>query len=304
MAIPTPARAFARTTGDKPAEQNQDGRLLQLSEEVGQRWEARAPMRKQRAAIIADGHSLAVETPYRLAARVNRLLGEVRRKSRDLRPPSSTMLRGLLEKPVITERDLTDALVKEAVIEARDFLSVEFLERGLAAARCVGRIVQRRGAALRPLGTGFLVGPGLLITNEHVLTSAETAGDCLLEMDYELNAFGPAKTIRRFALDPQKFFLVDAANDFALVAVVPRALGGPGEIQSYGWLPLDGQQGKISLVPEDMINIIQHRWGVRRRSSSVTIGSSIYASGPTTRYLDPSSTTRPIRRRALRAPRF
>ncbi|MBL9021049.1 MAG: DNA/RNA non-specific endonuclease [Myxococcales bacterium] len=235
--------------------------LLERARGAMDRWSARTGAREERARLIANGELLQADSPDRLAARLNRLLGEVRRKSRDRRPPGNRTLVELINRSAVTQHDLSNELLKEAVLEARDFLSVEFLERGLAAARCVGRIAVRAPSGFRPRGTGFLVGPGLLLTNEHVLTSAELASQCVLEMDYEQNTFGKPKLIRRFALDPRAFFLNDKPTDFALVMVQPATQDGAIRIEEYGWLPLDGQQGKISLVPDDLINIIQHPLG-------------------------------------------
>ena len=53
-----------------------------------------------------------------------------------------------------------------------DFVGIEFLARGRLAANTVGRVVFRSG---RAQGSGFLVGPGLFLTNNHVVSSAEMA---------------------------------------------------------------------------------------------------------------------------------
>src|SRR5262245_37745030 len=55
--------------------------------------------------------------------------------------------------------------------ETVDFVDVAFLERGMRAARSVCRVITRAGQAI---GTGFLISPRLLITNNHVIGS-ETA---------------------------------------------------------------------------------------------------------------------------------
>lgn len=46
-----------------------------------------------------------------------------------------------------------------------DWLSIEFLERGLAATRAVGRVEETK----RGIGTAFLVAPNLVLTNAHVV---------------------------------------------------------------------------------------------------------------------------------------
>jgi endonuclease G len=160
----------------------------------------------------------------------------------------------------ITAEEINKEIVNEVVLGTRDFLSVEFLERGVVAARSIGRVLIQSGGDLRARGTGFLVASGLLLTNEHVLTSPELAARCALEMDYEQNRFGPPKQQQVFRLDPERFFLNDGELDYALVAVAPTSDRGV-PLTSYGWLPLNGAQGKISISDKDYLNIVQHPLG-------------------------------------------
>ena len=134
-----------------------------------------------------------------------------------------------------------------------DFLSVEFFEAGLAAARPVGRLQT-------PLsfGTGFLVTPDILLTNNHVLPDAETAEGSVLEMDAEENRIGAPKAIRTFRLDPGRFFATDCPLDFTFVAVHPEAEDG-APIAGYGCHPLIAGEGKILVGLS--VNIVQHPAG-------------------------------------------
>ncbi len=59
-----------------------------------------------------------------------------------------------------------------AIIGTEDFLGVSYLEAGVGAARAVGRVVIREGGQVAGFGTGSLVSPTLLLTNNHVLASA------------------------------------------------------------------------------------------------------------------------------------
>ena len=56
--------------------------------------------------------------------------------------------------------------------ETIDFVDVSFLERGMMAGWSVCRIATRDGQGF---GTGFLISPRLLITNNHVIGSAAAA---------------------------------------------------------------------------------------------------------------------------------
>ena len=156
--------------------------------------------------------------------RMNNIIDNVRRASQNRRPPANPVLKELVERPTpVLSEELIAALVKEVVLNARDFLSVEFLERGTLTARSVGRILIRTGGGPRARGTGFLVGPELVLTNEHVLPEEGLAAACAIEMDYEHNLLGPAKQPQTFLLDPKRFFIVDAKLDFALVGAADHS---------------------------------------------------------------------------------
>lgn len=238
-----------------------DAKLIDKAREAAARWKERGQVREARTAAVLRNAPLEADTPARLAMRLNNILDDVRRSTGGRQLPSNPVLKSLVERPLpITADEVTEALVDEVVLGARDFLSIEFLERGVVAARCVGRILVRSGGSFRARGTGFLVAPGLLLTNEHVLTSAEFAERCVLEMDYELNRFGPAKSPQVFALNPTRFFLNDEALDYALVGVGETSQTGSA-LARYGWLPLNAALGKISISDKDHLNIVQHPLG-------------------------------------------
>ncbi len=134
-----------------------------------------------------------------------------------------------------------------------DFVGVAFLERGRRAARSVCRITQDGS----PIGTGFLISPHLLITNNHVLSSAADAKGFAAEFDYELDVDNLPLTVTRFALDPDQFFLTDDRDnlDYTVVALGQR-LAGNRDLATYGGLPLSNTRNKHALG--DFVNIVQH----------------------------------------------
>lgn len=238
-----------------------DRAYLARAKKAAERWDSRRQVREGRSQALQERRLLDADSPSRLAMRVNRLIGEVRRSSGGRRAPDNPTLRRLVEQPTpVSAEDLDDDLVKEVVLGARNFLSIEFLERGLDAAKRVGRILIKTGGTIRPRGTGFLVAPGIVMTNEHVLRSREQAAACMIEMEYEQNSFGPAVRPQTFRLEPDRLFLNDPELDFALVAVEKRSDLG-ANIETYGWFPLNGMQGKIAITANDYLNIIQHPLG-------------------------------------------
>src|SRR5882724_1902278 len=135
-------------------------------------------------------------------------------------------------------------------------MGVAFLERGLQVARTVGR-VWIAVASGRPLGygTGFLISPRLLITNNHVLDSKAVARKSVVEFNYQLGIDGKALPSATFDLDPDAFFFTDQHLDYAVVAV--RLDGTRSQsLIGFGWNPLIEEEGKA--IISQFLNIIQH----------------------------------------------
>jgi endonuclease G, mitochondrial len=127
---------------------------------------------------------------------------------------------------------------------------------GLQAARCVGRItIRNRTGQTLGYGSGFTIAPRLLITNNHVLGSAEVAATSRVEFNYQED--GSGNLLRSIVLnfEPSVFFVTDKHLDFTVVAVSEESLEGT-EIAGFTWLPLIEQEGKV--IIGEYVNIIQH----------------------------------------------
>jgi len=135
-----------------------------------------------------------------------------------------------------------------------DFVGVAFLERGMRAARTVGRVAYTDRS---PQGTGFLIAPGLFLTNNHVLESEARCSEFAIEFDYEVDSDGRHREVSRFALAPEEFFITDDTDDldYTVVAIGPK-LEGPNEISFYGYTALSGAGNKHTLG--EVANIVQH----------------------------------------------
>ncbi|MEN3332217.1 MAG: hypothetical protein V7641_1582 [Blastocatellia bacterium] len=144
----------------------------------------------------------------------------------------------------------------ERILGTNDLMGVAFLERGLQVARTVGR-VWIAVASGRPLGygTGFMISPRLLMTNNHVLSSAVDARKSLVEFNYQLGIDGNVLATTSFSLDPDTFFFTDQHLDYAVVAVrLNRA--DNASLSGFGWNPLFEEEGKA--IISQQLNIIQH----------------------------------------------
>ncbi|MDX2187137.1 MAG: DNA/RNA non-specific endonuclease [Opitutaceae bacterium] len=147
----------------------------------------------------------------------------------------------------------TDKLL-ERIVNGNDLQDVNYLARGTKASRAIARI--EIGGLQPGFGTGFLVGPRLLLTNHHVLPSAEIAAQSRAHFSYERDQEGRLQTGTHFKFVPDVFFHSDPDLDFALTAVSPSAEQGATELDSFGTLPLIETVGKV-LIGE-WLTIIQH----------------------------------------------
>jgi endonuclease G len=152
-----------------------------------------------------------------------------------------------------------DGLANERIIDGNDLFPIAYLQTGMDASSSVCRINLRnsRGQTLG-YGTGFLVSPSLILTNNHVLENKEAALYSLAEFNYEDDENFQPLPVVSFRLDPDKFFLTDERLDFSLVGVKEVATNGI-RIADFGFLPLLAQKGKI--LEGEYVSAIQHPKG-------------------------------------------
>lgn len=161
------------------------------------------------------------------------------------------------EQPGAARLVVTPGLVHEAFIGPRsNILSGEFLEIGLLTSRAVCK-VSNGGVET---GTGFLVGNGILLTNQHVIKDLADLDDVFFEFLFDDNSIGAAINSEFYLPDPGRFFLHDEDLDITFVALREN---GTMPLASLGWLPLIGREGKILIG--DPVNIIQHPLGRQKR---------------------------------------
>lgn len=171
----------------------------------------------------------------------------------------------------------------EAIIGGNDLLPIWFLNRGAELRRTVARIKVVTADGVEAFGTGFLVGPGILITNRHVLDQSDIGGDSLLsivasavaEFDVEITPqeIAPGKTRlvsntpAVFRLAPQILLLTDEWNelDYVLIALESKSLDGQHDISEYGYNRLSADLGKT--ITGEPVFIIQHPNGESKKIS-------------------------------------
>lgn len=148
----------------------------------------------------------------------------------------------------------------ERIIGTSQLISSIFLALGAARTRAVGRIITESGQGF---GTGFLISPRLLMTNNHVIDGIPLAVRCRVQFDFVRNLEGAIGQTEIFRLVPSEFFLTSDPDgelnlDYTIVAVEPVNADGK-ELSRRGCIPLIETSGKLTLG--DLANIIQHPGG-------------------------------------------
>lgn len=157
-----------------------------------------------------------------------------------------------------------DGLGLERILGTSDLVEINFLDIGRRSGRPVGRVqVRDMAGRVREFGTGFLVSPNLLLTNNHVLPAAESARNSLVDFDFEDDESFKPRTPVVFGLAPDRFYYTDATLDFTLVAVQPAANDSGAELRTYGYLPLYASKDKV--LVDEYVAVIQHPGGAPKK---------------------------------------
>jgi endonuclease G len=255
---------------------------------VQRRVAERVEPRLEHEAALASPTSLAeANTPERIAQRLDRI---TRYRAGDVMPETTpaTSPEQLVAQAIDRAKEVDDSATREdlleAIINTPDFVGCRYLDEGVAAARAVARVVinDDRGQ-LVGYGTGSMISPNLMLTNHHVLDTAQAASTSQVEFDYQDGIDGKLLNVTTFGLDPDRFFLADEALDFAIVAV--RA--GTKELAPFGFNRLIKSDGKI-LVGE-FVTIVQHPRGEKKQ---VALRENKVIDGPD-RYVHYSADTEP-----------
>lgn len=185
-------------------------------------------------ARLAEGTAWRAEDPDRKTRRADRLCG-----------PAP----GGRSEPVVDE-------ILERVLDDPDLRPLHWLDGGLRVAAAVGLVDGPLGN-----GTGFLVAPWLLMTNNHVLPTADAAASATVRFGYQQQESGDVVGVKEVRVDPDRFFVTSPVErlDYTVVALgpMPRSTDAPGDV--LGTIPLVGALGKI--LEGEPVNIIQHPAG-------------------------------------------
>lgn len=220
------------------------------------RYENRNEQRERNQDVLETRGVLYADAPERVEKRLARLGADwamARAIEQTPTEPASSAGSTLRLPP---EAFTSELLGLERLIGRNNLAPVAFLEEGLQVSRSVGRVTITGPGGGH--GTGFMVSPSLLLTNNHVLRDMADADRSKVAFSLQDDIDGNPLTPAVFELEPQRFFVTDRALDYSLVAVAPRGTRGE-ELSSFGRLMLSEAQGKV--VIGEFVNIIQHPRG-------------------------------------------
>ena len=141
--------------------------------------------------------------------------------------------------------------VQEKIIGENTLRDIRMLELGLEASRAVVRIVTTES-----LGSGFLVGPGLIMTNHHVISSQPEAQPCAFQFNYQLDKNLQPATLRVGRTKPDGLFYTNPNLDVTVVEI----LDAPTDVT-----PVTLARQKVQ--KDNRVNIIQHPGGHYKKVS-------------------------------------
>jgi V8-like Glu-specific endopeptidase len=123
-------------------------------------------------------------------------------------------------KPGIEEQSAEVADVEpETILHLNVLKQVHWIARAVEVSNSVCRLLTPKG-----LATGFLVAPGILMTNNHVIPDQNVARQSQAEFNYEQDVSGKYLTTYRYRLNPDVFHTSPADKlDYTLVGVAAAA---------------------------------------------------------------------------------
>lgn len=137
-----------------------------------------------------------------------------------------------------------------------DFQPVSFLAQGNRVQRAVA-YVEVMVAGRSCTGSGFLISPDLVITNQHVISDSDAARGSQITFDRQADITGRPLPMTTYLLDPDRCALFSPEDrlDYAVIAVGERTTGA-ATLAELGFCPLLNRPDRHALGMN--VNIVQH----------------------------------------------
>ncbi|WP_369412600.1 endonuclease [Pelosinus baikalensis] len=142
----------------------------------------------------------------------------------------------------------TETLILEKINKESNLLPIDFLSKGVERAKSICRIVTPSG-----FGTGFLIDKWVVMTNHHVIQSADEAENCFAEFGYEDNQ-NPIKV----KLKPSDLFITSPFEELDFTIVGCDSSG------SDDIIPIKLLRSPTTITRGEYANIIQHPKGRKK----------------------------------------
>jgi len=149
-----------------------------------------------------------------------------------------------------------------------NFQDIRIIQRIVELSKAVGRVTTNSRLGNTGYGTGFLIAPNLILTNNHVIGNPETAGNSTIQFNYELDQQGNPGKSESFNLLPDEFFITSSYKkddddpysglDYTVVAVEKISNNGT-PLTEFPLARLDKKLGKI--IDGENCVIVQHPKG-------------------------------------------
>ena len=181
----------------------------------------------------------------------------------------------------------TDEGLLEKIIGENTLRPIAFLTEGLKVAQPVA-YVGVNTPTYASAGTGFLVAPDLLLTNNHVIPHINVLPFTIFQFNYEENFKGEAQPVSEYRAKMGGIFHSneDKYMDYTIIQLEDEPGG------KWGWLPLQIR----TIKRDERVNIIQHAGG-RPKQVSLQNNFVEYVGGNVIQYVTstlPGSSGSPV----------
>ena len=179
---------------------------------------------------------------------ISRIFSDDEEKVSELKPDGDTVF------------NLEDMPSVEKIIGENNLLPIYFLEVGAMKASPVAKVVLSSGGS----ATGFLISPTILLTNNHVFGSANSAKNAKIQFNYQKQSNGTNAIVDVYTTDPDSLFYTNASLDFSIVRVakhcnfsnvlLPRYAKTEECLDEYTPNPLDPVYPNFPIIDKPHIN--------------------------------------------------
>lgn len=213
------------------------------------------------------------EKAFQRFSKVSLHIEDVKEGIEKARSGAATLIEIQSDPDILKKRIEREHMPMEMAVERingkPNFQDILVLRKIFKLADSVGRIVIKSSpSSSNSFGTGFMIAPGVIITNHHVFPNANATRNSFIQFNYEMNDQGQPLPPKTFAFAPEKFFITSSLDkidgnpnsglDFTIVALKDMSNEGVS-VNEIPYATLDETLGKI--VEGENCVVIQHPEG-------------------------------------------